>query len=200
MSFEEQKELPIGLVDLDGVLCDYDKAMQHDLDIMLAPGEKRYLIGLHKRHPSYVVVRMDLIKSSGEWWENLPQFKLGFDVLEILKELNFYVSILTQGPKENAIAWSHKLRWCIKNVPYLDITITRRKGLVYGKVLVDDYPVYIQQWLEHRPRGLVIMPAHEWNKDFVHPNVIRYDGANIKEVRKALVIVRNRKSGEELKI
>tara|TARA_Y100000310_G_C20512920_1_gene729762 strand:+ start:436 stop:588 length:153 start_codon:yes stop_codon:yes gene_type:complete len=49
------------------------------------------------------------------------------------------------------------------------MTITEDKGIVYGKVLVDDYPCYIKRWLENRPRGLVIMPAHSYNRDFEHP-------------------------------
>ena len=189
----------IGLIDLDGTLADYDFAMQRDLDSMRAPGEEKYTIGLHKQHPDYIFARMELIKSRGEWWENLPKFQLGFDVLDILKKLNYYISVLTQGPKENAIAWSHKLRWCMKNVPDLDVTITRNKGIVYGKVLVDDYIPYVEQWLAHRPRGLVIMPAHEWNKDCAPmPNVIRYDGSNLDQVEEALTKVRQRKAGEDL--
>jgi hypothetical protein len=117
-----------------------------------------------------------------------------------MQELGYYLSILTQGPKANPVAWSHKVKWCFKHVPNIDITITRNKGLVYGKVLMDDYPEYIQQWLEHRPRGLVIMPAQKWNVDFTHPNVIRYDGSNLLEVRRALEIVKDRKPGETLKI
>ena len=196
----KETETPIGLIDLDGTLVDFDFAMQRDLDEMKSPEEPRYVIGLHKRHPPHIVARMDAIKSDGDWWEDLPRLQLGFDVLDILNELGFYISVLTQGPKKNPIAWTHKLRWVMKNIPDLDVTITRRKGLVYGKVLVDDYPSYIQQWLEHRPRGLVIMPAHEWNKDFSHPNVLRYDGSNVDRVKRNLVMVRDRKTMEELKI
>jgi hypothetical protein len=61
--------------------------------------------------------------------------------------------------------------------PDVDITITRDKGLVYGLVLVDDWPKYILRWLKWRPRGLVIMPASTSNEKFKHPQVIRYDGS-----------------------
>jgi hypothetical protein len=37
------------------------------------------------------------------------------------------------------------------------------------------------------------MPAHEYNKDFKHPNVIRYDGTNIEEVKERLISQFNRK-------
>jgi len=190
----------IALIDLDGTLCNYDFAMQRDLDSLLSPREKRYVIGLHKKHPPYIVSRMDLIKSNGEWWENLPRFELGFDVLCLLKKYNFYISVLTQGPRSSPSAWSHKVLWCKKQIPEMDITITRRKSLVYGKILVDDYIPYIEQWLKSHPRGLVIMPAHEWNQNFVHPNVIRYDGNNLKEIERAVKIAKNRKSGETLKL
>jgi 5'-nucleotidase len=189
----------IGLIDLDGTLVDYHLALQRDLDSMRSPNEDRYIIGSQNRHPDYIYARMESIKSRGEWWENLPKLQLGFDILDILLKLNYYVSVLTQGPKDNTIAWSHKLKWCIKNIPDIDVTITRNKGIVYGKVLVDDYIPYIEQWLAHRPRGLVIMPAHEWNKDYTPTsNIIRYDGSNLDQIEEALAKVRQRKAGEPL--
>jgi hypothetical protein len=190
----------IGLVDMDGTLANYDGAMARDLAKLASPDEPFEEIGYGKRHPDHIWARMELIKANGEWWENLPCFKLGFDVLKILQEQDFYISVLTQGPRTNPVAWSHKVKWCFKNIPDIDITITRNKGLVYGRVLVDDYPEYIEQWLEYRPRGLVIMPAQKWNKDYdiTSKNVIRYDGSNLGEVKRALKIARDREAGQEL--
>jgi hypothetical protein len=95
--------------------------------------------------------------------------------------------VLTQGPRRNANAWTGKKLWIDKNLGQdVDITITRDKGLVYGKVLVDDFPEYIERWLEWRPRGLVIMPVNESNINFKHPQVIRYDGFNFIEVAAAM--------------
>ena len=188
----------IALMDMDGTLCDYDGAMQRDLAKLASPNEEYEITGYGQQHPDYIWERMKLIKSRGEWWENLPQLKLGFDILNILKKLNFQISILTQGPKENPIAWSHKVSWCMKNVPDLDITITRDKGLVYGKVLVDDYPEYIERWLKWRPRGFVIMPAQKWNENFVNDKVLRYNGENLNEVQNLLEKIKDRKSGEKI--
>jgi len=42
---------------------------------------------------------------------------------------------------------------------------SQKKSLVYGKVLVDDWPDYYLPWLGVRPRGLVTVPAHPWNAD-----------------------------------
>jgi hypothetical protein len=61
--------------------------------------------------------------------------------------------------------------WCNKHLPGRQITITMDKSLTYGRVLVDDYPDYALGWLEHRPRGLVIMPKSEACKGFSHNNV-----------------------------
>jgi len=188
----------ISLIDLDGTLCDYEGALQKSMNKLASPDEPFEITGYGQKHPPHIWNRMNLIKSSGEWWENIPTFILGFDILNVLKKLGFYTTVLTQGPKENAIAWSHKVKWCMKNVPDLDITITRNKGLVYGKVLVDDYPDYVEQWLEHRPRGLVIMPAQKWNKDYVRSNVIRYDGSNLDKVKMALQKAKDRKPSESI--
>ncbi len=95
--------------------------------------------------------------------------------------------ILTQGPSKNPPAWTGKKLWIDENLgPEVDVTITRDKGLVYGKVLVDDFPPYIERWLAWRKNGLVIMPVNELNKDYKHSRVIRYDGTNIDEVRLAM--------------
>ena len=183
---------------MDGTIADYDGQMQKDMAELASPEEPQEEIGYDKPHSPHIWARMKMIKARGEWWENIPKLKLGFDVLDILREFDFYISILTQGPKENPVAWSHKVAWCMKNVPDLDITITRNKGLVYGKILVDDYPEYIMQWLQHRPRGLVIMPAQNWNLNFKHDNVIRYDGKNLDKVRDAIKMAKKREAKGDL--
>jgi len=42
------------------------------------------------------------------------------------------------------------------------------------------------------------MPVTPYNKDFVHPNVLMYDGSNLDAVRTALESVKNRQPGEPL--
>ncbi len=183
----------IALFDMDGTLCDYDKGMRTELEKLRSPDEPIYNPPLRSSYPKYIHNRADMIKSSESWWVNLPRFQLGWDVLEVAKSLEYRIMILTQGPKKNPTSWSGKKKWIDSNLgPDVDITITRDKGLVYGKVLVDDYPGYIKGWLEWRKRGLVIMPASEGNKDFSHPQVIRYTGENLEEVRSAMERVKLR--------
>jgi hypothetical protein len=172
---------------MDGTLCDYDTGIFLELEKIRSPEEPTFHPPIRDDAPGYIKARADLIRNSEEWWENLPILKIGFDLWKLAGDIGYRRMILTQGPKKNPYAWSGKKRWIDKNLgPDVDITMTRDKSLVYGRVLVDDYPGYIQRWLEWRPRGLVIMPANEENYDFAHPQVIRYDGSNFEEVKQAM--------------
>jgi phosphoglycolate phosphatase-like HAD superfamily hydrolase len=183
---------PVAYFDMDGTLADYEGALVRDLGKLKSPEEPKLGSIYRADLPSYIKERAKLIKNAGSWWENLDRFQLGWDILGEAKNLNFRIVILTQGPRNNAEAWSHKLKWCDKHLPDIEVCITRDKGLHYGRVLVDDYPEYITRWLEYRPRGVVIMPAHDYNEDFKHKNVVRYDGTNLDKVRAALSAAYNR--------
>ncbi|MBJ6764924.1 hypothetical protein JGU66_29520 [Myxococcaceae bacterium JPH2] len=179
----------VALVDMDGTLCDYEGAMQRDLERLRSPAEP--VPSPADADAPWLRARRDLIRSQPGWWARLEPRKLGFDVLELLRALEFEVHILTKGPTaSHAPAWSEKLQWCQQYVPDTRVTVTMDKGLVYGKVLVDDWPEYILRWLTWRPRGLVIVPANPWNEGFSHPNAIRYDGTNLDAVRERLRAVK----------
>lgn len=177
----------ISLFDLDGTLCDYDLGLRESMEKLAAPMEPPYLGTPRDNAPDHLRARANLIRASEEWWANLPIFKLGFDIWDIAAEEGYRRMVLTQGPRMNPASWSGKKIWIDRNLGQdVDVTITRDKGLVYGKVLVDDWPEYILRWLAWRPRGLVIMPAHPHNTGFSHPQVIRYDGKNLEEVRTSM--------------
>ena len=171
------------LFDMDGTLCDYETALKESMEKLRHPNEPSYYGPPKDDAPAYLRARADLIRSKTSWWANLPKFKLGFDIWDLCVQLEFRNMILTQGPKRNPNAWMGKKLWLDKNIgEEADVTITRDKGLVYGRALVDDFPKYIIRWLEWRPRGIVIMPAQEHNINFTHPQVTRYDGSNFIEV------------------
>lgn len=181
---------PIALFDLDGTLADYDSAMRRDMRLLQAPGEPEWSAHADDE-PEYLRERGKLIRRQPGWWENLEKHPPGFEVLSEARELKFQCHVLTKGPALAASSWTEKLRWCQRHVPDLLVTVTQDKGLVYGKVLVDDWPPYVSRWLEWRPRGLVIMPAHAWNEGFSHPNVVRYIGRqSLPAVRERLTAVR----------
>jgi len=177
----------IALFDMDGTLCNYDLSLALELEKLKSPSEPTFHLPIRDDAPEYIKARANMIKKDTEWWANIPQLKLGFDIWELAEELEYDRMVLTQGPKKNPNAWAGKKIWIDKNLgEETGITITRDKGLVYGKVLIDDYPPYMERWLTWRPRGLGIMPISEQNKDYKNRQVIKYDGTNLKEVKNAM--------------
>ena len=172
---------PIALFDMDGTVCDHDKALLRDLELIRSPSETPITdVRTAERHP-YIHERMRLIKSQPGWWENLEKIPLGMDLYNGLIALNFRVSILTKGPRKTTQAWTEKVNWCHKHLGAEDISVTMDKGLIYGKILVDDFEDYAMLWLKWRPRGLVIMPENEQNKNVKHPNIFVCNESNIEE-------------------
>ena len=183
---------PIALFDMDGTLADYDRKLKDDLFRIASPDDPP-VESIYGNLPPHIEARRHMITSQVGWWLGLEPFPLGWDVLEVVKSLDFRIVVLTKGPASKPSAWTEKVQWCDRHLKGMveGVTITHDKGLVYGKVLVDDFPNYIDRWLEWRPRGVVIMPAHQHNEGFSHPNVVRYDGTNLEEVRKRLLTVLN---------
>lgn len=177
----------IALFDLDDTLVDYSGQLLRDLQRLASPNEPPPV--LYADIP-YIEARRHVITSQVGWWLKLGKLKLGWDVLDLAREIGYSIVVLTKGPASKHAAWAEKVEWCNRHLAdYMDgVTITHDKGLVYGSVLVDDWPDYITAWLEHRPRGLVIMPGNYHNAGFTHPNVVRYDGTNLAEVRNSMLV------------
>lgn len=187
------------LFDMDGTLADFDGKLRADLAaIASSPNEREQFLD-----PSFDIwtegnrpwldERKRIIKAQPGWWRDLPTFRLGMMLWEFAGILGFERHVLTRGPWSSPLAWAQKVEWCQKNLgPEHPCTVTRDKSLVYGRVLVDDWPDYVDPWLQRRPRGLVIMPAHRWNEDYKHERAIRFTGENVGEVCKALEEAYNR--------
>lgn len=166
----------IALFDLDNTLCDYENQMLRDLAAMRSPGEPVIEI-YHGKMPAWLEYRMDLVKNQPGWWENLGTKLTGFHLLDMARSIGFCIQVLTKGPRRKSIAWGEKLRWSQKYLgDDIDVTITQDKSGTYGRILVDDFPDYMEKWLSRRPRGLGIMPEMRHNKDFKHARLIKYDG------------------------
>jgi len=176
----------VALVDLDGTLANYDKAIIEGLEKLRGPDEP-VILPCFGAEPPHIKARVKVIRAEPGWWENLEPIPLGFKVLELLRKYGFCLNILTKGPWSNSNAWTEKVRWCRKYVPDAAISITENKSLVYGKILMDDYIPYVEGWLEYRPRGLVIMPEQPWNIGYEHPNVIRLNNKTLHDVEIRIV-------------
>jgi 5'-nucleotidase len=191
----------VALIDLDGTVADYDGEMDRNLQLLRGPTEEHFR-GWDDV-PPHIEARRNLIKRQPGFWRSLPRLELGFHIVEELRALQFLLHVLTKGPKYTTGAWTEKADWCRENLPDAFVTVTQDKSLVFGKVLVDDYPPYFEKWLEVRPRGLVICVAHDWNGVYArdgakaHPNVFRYNGSNREELRSVLRLAYNRKPRED---
>ena len=183
----------IALFDMDGVLCDYFNQLSKDLNKLKSPLEPKVKDFFADNNPQYIKERIKLIKQSEDWWANLPKLKIGHDILNLAKKMKFRIVILSKTPSKNPSAYSGKKKWVER---YLgegtEVILTEDKGMVYGRILVDDFPGFIVSWLKYRPRGLVIMPANKQNRKFKHPQVIRYTGKNLKQVRMAMEVAKKK--------
>lgn len=186
---------PIALVDLDGTLANYHLAMQKALALLEAPGEPPYEDGLE---PEWIRARRHLIATQAGFWRNLPPIPLGFEILNMVRRVNFSVTVLTKGPANKPVAWAEKVDWCRNYLPDTPVTITEDKSHTYGSILVDDWPPYVSGWLAHRPRGIVIVPAQPWNVEVeqLSPRIFRYDGSNPDRLLQILRVVYRRAPGE----
>lgn len=205
---------PLALFDMDGTLFDYEGQLRRDLEKIKSP-EEVYPEDLWEERIPWVKARMDLIKSQVNWWRDLPLLANGLELINVTSKMGFNCHILTKGPAEKHRAWAEKVE-CIRlhsldgDIPHVGIDIVGTmygeepampKSGRYGHVLVDDYPDYVEAWLEYRPRGLAILPIQSYNKDFKHPNAIHYDGSmgSLARVKAHLAAVLKRKSGEHWK-
>jgi 5'-nucleotidase len=194
----------IALFDLDGSLADFDRAMRRDLRLMRFPGEPEIaddtnLHDLEKNFP-YIAARMDFIKSKPGWWRELPRIEPGFSIVREAQRIGYHIDILTKASRKQSQAWMEKVEWCKqqRELAEADIHLTMNKGLVYGRLLFDDFTDYMTEWLRHRPRGLGIMPVTPYNGAYSQPNVVKYDGTNVDAVVAAMQIAYDREEKEPL--
>jgi hypothetical protein len=175
----------IALFDMDDTLFNHNGKLNADLQYQRAPGEPAIELYTFKGAERYLIERARAIRATKEWWANLPKFKLGWDIWALAGELGFKREILTKANLKNPNMWLGKVECIIKHLgTEFPLTITSsEKGRQYGRVLVDDYPPYAMGWLKHRPRGLVVMPAHKYNEHVLHPQIIRYTGENLDQVK-----------------
>jgi hypothetical protein len=198
-------ERSVALWDLDRSLADYDGAMIRDLNKIRSPEEEPFTpANVWTKRAHYIHERMEMIKNIPGWWRKLDPILKGFAVYHLAVKLGFHNIVLTRGTRKSHI-WAEKLDWSMDNLgENIEVhCVTGEKSRVYGKVLYDDYPPFVTGWLEHRPRGLAIMPVgkhtqpHEIHK---HPNVILWDGQQptFDYIERMLKRVVERKTGEPL--
>lgn len=185
-----KKHKKIALIDLDNTVADHETKIQHNI---------HEILGSHAvTLPPAVLENVKyLIKNTPGWWAELQPLTRGMAIVDMLRRIGFRLTICSKGPSRSVNAWTEKVQWVQKYIPDADIVLTQDKSLIYGRILVDDWPDYIKPWLEARPRGIVLMPATPSNKRFRHPRVFRIDTyEDLEAVRPVLQKVYNRRCKE----
>lgn len=181
---------PIALFDLDGTLADYENAIRRDLRACTPPNTK--IPDLHSKE-GWVRDLIKVIRSQPGWWKNLDRLEWGWEVLDIARDIGFDIQVLTKGPYRNPTGWTEKVLWVQEHLGSdVEIHITsgqEGKGLVYGRVLVDDFRSYMNAWLKFRPRGLGVVP---YSTDG-HPNLVQ--ASDLNEVRRRMQEAYDRPEG-----
>ena len=204
-----EKIKPIALFDMDGTIADYVRAMERDMESLRSPGEPESDGDnlWNEDAPDHIKARKETIEKTRGWWRELKPIPVGIDVMKIAQELGFEIRILTKGPNAVPQAWAEKLEWCQEHLgEETQVTITRDKGTIYGRVLVDDYWPFMEGWLKHRKNGLGLMPGSSKEKMLEqhkkeaddHPNVTFFDSSNLDQVKELLIRARDRKEGDPL--
>jgi 5'(3')-deoxyribonucleotidase len=167
-------------------VADYELSMDCAMSMIAAPDERNWAGVYGKDLPLHIQRRRKLIQQRPGFWRELSRIRLGFEVVDVLREHLFALHVLTKGPSTTPNAWTEKFEWCRKHLPDALVTVGQDKSIVYGRILVDDFPEYFLPWLDHRPRGLVVAIQHPWNENIRHANLVHYDGTNLEYVRERI--------------
>lgn len=184
----------IALIDLDETLVHYADIMNEELKSLAGPNETFNEYSLLSQHMPHIKKRITLVQKQKGFWYYLPQIEIGMEVYKLIEEVGFKTFILTKGPWIATNAWTEKFEWCKEYVPNSSVILSEEKSLVYGKVLFDDWPEYVNKWLTWRPRGLVLMLENMYNKHYNHKQVVKVlrDGSNLDVVKQRLLESYNR--------
>lgn len=161
----------VALIDLDDTMVALSDRIREEIDKIAHKDE--LTLDKYSRDSSLFNRRWQLIKSQPNFWSTLPPIKTGFAVYNEIRAAGFATHVLTHCPRKTYSAWAGKAQWCDVNLPNVDITITRNKSLTHAALLFDDWPEYMQTWLDAQRRSYGIMLAHPHNTGFQHPRVYK---------------------------
>lgn len=193
----------VALLDMDGSVADYDGGLKVYFDKMRSPNDPD-LDHLPDGNPPWLEARRQVVSRLPGFWRNLSPLPNGFRIVRALEEVGFDIHVLTKGPSTKSQAWAEKLDWCREHLPNASVSITERKDLTYGRVLVDDWMPYGLSWLRHRPRGVLIVPAQRWNvgcESLDPQRIFRYDGiVDDADLVNVLRAVKSRRDEESVQL
>lgn len=109
--YEQEEEMkPIIAVDMDGVLCDFEKAFKELIGEDIAPKEFEEKYGTN---PFWSVVA----EVGEEFWENMPWTPDGKILWKFVKPFD---PIIISAPSKDESSLTGKVKWLKKNLPELN--------------------------------------------------------------------------------
>jgi len=139
------------LIDMDGVLADFEKGFLEawkrkfpkNLHI---PLEKRNTFSVRNDYPKELEKDVESIYRTPGFFQNLPVIAGGKEALAEMQTLGHEVFICTSpiSKYENCIL--EKYHWVSKNLGYewtKRMIVTKDKTLVFGDILIDDRPQHL---------------------------------------------------------
>lgn len=147
------KEKPIVLLDVDGVLADFESAFLH---VARAVTQRQIV-----RDPTH----WDMTRQCGlgpdearEVWDVIHQSRLARDLepypvaIESVRILAEIASVyFVTSPMEENMTWAHdRALWLKSHFGDLgqNVISTSKKYRIHGHILVDDKPSHVEQWSE----------------------------------------------------
>jgi len=125
---------------------------------------------------------------------NLPKINSMVNVIEYLRENNYYIQLLTSRPANNLKCKYQTYVWLNRNNIYYDnlafaaekfIWISKKDFYVNGdvKFAIDDSPKHAMEYATHDLT--VFMPDLSYNKSARHSNIIIFDRDTVLDVIKS---------------
>lgn len=138
------KRKKIILVDMDGVLCDYEKALleQAKEKLGLTPISKNIVFNTELNFETKHQTSIDDLTHEEGFFENLKPFPGAIEAIkEMDKDPDVELFICSAPKKKSIFCHSEKFKWLMKYCGQKiaqKLVLTRDKTLVYGDFLIDD--------------------------------------------------------------
>jgi 5'(3')-deoxyribonucleotidase len=175
---------PILLLDCDGVMSNYSKAV---IDFVNKTVGERYTVNDITQFNILKSLGQEHLKSSLDREILNTELCLNLEVypgtLEALNYLRNISQVFCLTAPYSSIVWpGQRIEWLINKLNFdkNEIIITHAKHLVYGHIFVDDRPENLNQWINQwknlNPKVLPLLWDHLYNKeDYINERVFNWE-------------------------
>lgn len=164
----DNKDIKI-LVDMDGVICDFNNTLYDSLIKMGFQGkenwENSYSIydWVEYKSKADFDYKLDNLLCTMEFWRDLPFIELNVDIFLFLLYTRYDVYIVTAPWRIPSESIRGKYRWVLQNLPFFDlnkIIFEKEKWNLSGDYIIEDNPETILNMQNMK----TIVYSHLYNK------------------------------------